>query len=167
MSKNKKGSQNEDRFKEQISILQKELEKCTKEKDEYLEGWKRSKADFMNYKAEESERSVKEGQKAKEEIIKDVVAVLDSFEMGILSTEGQEMKKSDIEIIRDQLSNTLKRYGVEKMEINEGDEFNPEYHEAIGHVDSDLDSGSIVEVVDIGYTMNKKTFKPAKVRIAK
>lgn len=160
--KEQKKSQNKD-----LSDLQKKLEECSKEKDEYLEGWKRAKADFMNYKGEELERLNREKQKAKEEVIRDMVSVLDSFEMGILATEGQEMKKGDVEIIRNQLSNTLKRYGIEKMEIKKGDDFNPEYHEAVGQVDSNIGPGLIVEIVDVGYTINERTFKPAKVRIAK
>ena len=57
-----------------------ELEKITKERDEYLAGWQRSRADLMNYKKEEMERISGLMRYAQEELLLKLLPVLDNLE---------------------------------------------------------------------------------------
>ena len=57
----------------------KNSEKCEKERDEYLNGWKRAKADFINYKKEEAERFREFAKFSNEALVSELIMVLDSF----------------------------------------------------------------------------------------
>ena len=65
--------------KEQTSEQEIDIEKIKKERDEYLEGWKRAKADFVNYKKEEAERMNRSTETIKKIVILDILPTLDSF----------------------------------------------------------------------------------------
>src|SRR3989344_628145 len=57
-----------------------ELEKCQKERDEYLNNWKRERADFLNYKKEEAKRLEEFVKFANEAVILEVIEVIDDLE---------------------------------------------------------------------------------------
>ena len=60
----------------------------------------------------------------------------------------------------------LEKYGVK--EIESFDEFNPEVHESVMHVESDEhESGAIVEVLQKGYLIDDHVLRPAKVSVAR
>jgi len=149
---------------------EKELEKLKKERDEYLDGWKRAKADFLNYKREQRERIEILAAYANEELLQDVLSVLDNLERA--EENVPEKKKNDQTIkgfiqIAEQLREFLKSQGVEEMEA-EGKEFNPEFHEALAEIEvKGKKSGEIVEVIEKGYTLNGKLLRPAKVKVIK
>jgi len=149
---------------------EKELEKLKKERDGYLDGWKRAKADFLNYKKEQRERIEILAAYANEELLQDVLSVLDNLERA--EENIPEKKKNDQTIkgfmqITEQLREFLKSQGVEELKV-EGKEFNPEFHEAVEEVEvKGKKSGLVAEVLEKGYTMNGKLLRPAKVKVIK
>ncbi|RJQ24951.1 nucleotide exchange factor GrpE [Candidatus Parcubacteria bacterium] len=150
----------------EINNIQDDLDVVKKERDEYLDGWKRAKADFINYKQEETERIRKLGGVVKEMLILDVLPVLDSFELGISSVSDEQSKKG-MELIKMQLEDVIKRYGLERISVCVGDIFNPSLHEAIGEEKSEYPEGVIIEEVNIGYMLDGKVLRPTKVKISK
>src|SRR3989344_6824683 len=68
-----------------------ELQKCQKEKDEYLDGWKRAKADLSNYKKDEMKRFETVAKFANEAIIRELIAVLDSFDLALVALGNDEL----------------------------------------------------------------------------
>ncbi len=145
-----------------------ESEKIKKERDEYLEGWKRAKADFVNYKRDEDKRFeaiVKFGQ---EGLMRDLLTALDSFDLALAAfAEVPDLKGKGLQLIRSQLENILKKYGLEPLKIVLGDKFNPGIHDAIVAEDSDKESGTIIEEVEKGYMLNGRLLRAAKVKVAK
>jgi len=142
------------------------IEEIQKERDDYLEGWKRAKADFINYKNEESERVKRFGLMTKEMIIADILPVLDSFELGITSAKDEQSKKG-MELIRMQLEEVMRRNGLGKINISPGQLFNPLYHEAIGEIESEYKDGTIAEEVSAGYMLDDRVVRPTRIRISK
>lgn len=142
------------------------LEVLQKERDEYLEGWKRAKADFINYKKEEAERVGRSMRNVTEMIVGDLLPVLDSFELGITSATEDASKKG-MELIRMQLEEVLRRYGVEKIKVLHGDLFNPAFHEAIGEIDSEFPEGTIAEEVVKGFMIGERVLRPTRVKVSK
>src|SRR3990167_7911003 len=63
----------------ELEKLQKELEETKAKCEEYLNGWKRERADFLNYKKEEMERIGQLVKYANEEIILKLLPILDNF----------------------------------------------------------------------------------------
>ncbi len=159
---NKKTKKGEDEIKK----LRKKLEDCEKERDEYLKGWQRSRADFANYKKEEEERFEVHDRRGKEELMRELATVLDSFDLGLMS-EGEAVEKRGMELIRNQLADVLKRRGFEKIDVSPGDEFDPNFHEAVERIDSSLPPGQIVEETEKGYVFKGKVLRPSRVKVSK
>jgi len=152
-----------------LKNLEKELEKCEKLKEEYLAGWQRCRADFLNYKKEEIEREERVKEYAREKLILKVLDIYDYLEMAV-ENMPKEMNDSQwaqgISQIYSQFSNWLKEEKVEKM--NKMDKFNPEFQEAVAEVDlKDKKKGEIAEVLKKGYLINGRLLRPAKVKVVK
>ena len=143
-------------------------EKLEKERSEYLEGWQRAKADFINYKKEEGERMGRVRELAEEGVIADMIRVLDSFDLGIASMEEGSSERKGVEMIKMQFEDVLKSYGVEKIGERIGQEFDPNREECIEQVDSkEYEAGQITEQVESGYAYKGKVIKPTRVKVAK
>ncbi len=144
-----------------------ELSKCQKERDEYLDGWKRAKADLINYKKDESKRFEAVVKFSNETLIRDLVSVLDSFDLALSALIKQENTDKGLYLIRQQLEDILRQSGLERVIISVGQKFDPSLQEAIAEIESDKQSGTIIEEVERGYLLNGKLIRPARVKIAK
>ena len=148
--------------------ITKKLEECEKKRDEYLSGWQRERADFQNYKKEEIKRGAEMRTYLQEGIIRDVLTVLDSFDIAFDFVPDDLKGHKWIhgtEQIRAQLFEVLRREGVEVIKTD-GEMFNPEKHEAVEEVASDKPEGTIIEEVQKGYILNGKVIRPARVKVA-
>jgi len=135
--------------------------------EEYLEGWKRAKADLINYKKEEEKRFVSVLQFANEQIIRELITVLDSFDLAIESLAKEGKVEKGVYLIRAQLEDVLKRYGLERVIVSVGKPFDPALQEALAVESSDKESGTVLEEVEHGYTLQGKLIRPARVKVAK
>jgi len=152
--------------------LEAELEKSIRERDEYLDGWKRVKADFINYKKEELARLEEIVKFGSEDVIRDLIPVLDSFELGLASLEKAGPVEKGVYMIKGQLEDVLRRRGLEKIKVTPGEVFNPVYHESVGTVEANIStasyqSGTVAEEVETGYVLQSKVLRPARVRLVK
>ncbi len=142
------------------------LKKCESERDEYLNGWKRSKADFTNYQKDEAKRFEEFAKFSSSEMIKELIGVLDSFDL------ASDLSKGAL-LIRQQLEEILKRQGVEQILIQligsggMAQQANPVFHEIVGETESDQPGGTILEEIVKGYLLNGRVIRPAKVKVAK
>jgi len=152
---------------EQLNIEQDEMGKCMKERDEYLNGWKRAKADLLNYQKDESKRFEEFAKFAEADLIRECITVLDSFDLALatLETEGSVMK--GIYMIRAQMEDVLKKRGLERIPVNPGETFNPVFHESLGELESSHPPGTIGAVIEQGYFLNGKVVRPARVKLSK
>ncbi|MDD5739014.1 MAG: nucleotide exchange factor GrpE [Candidatus Pacebacteria bacterium] len=147
-----------------------ELEECKKLCDEYLAGWQREKADFINYKKEAGKRTEELVDFVKVQWVLELLRIVDNFDRAIQhkpSEEGALNWAKGVEMIDSQLKEFLKSEGVQEVKAL-GEKFNPEFHEAVEQQESDSEkSGEIVEVLEKGYTLNNKLIRPAKVKVTK
>ena len=162
---NKKKSEKEEETSVN-GVNEDELTKCQKQRDEYLEGWKRAKADFINYQKEEVKRFEAIIKFANEELIKDLILVLDSFDLSLTVFEVQGSAEKGMYLVRSQLEDILKKRGLEPIKAI-GEKFNPAFHEAITEIEAKAEPGIIVEEIEKGYKLNGKVIRPARVKIAK
>jgi len=154
--------------------------KLSKEED-YLNGWKRERADFLNYKKDEMERLANLVKYSNEELILRIIPILDNIYLAARQNspsenlDGQEAARFKcfhdglVQIIK-QLEDFLSKEGVEPIETL-GKPFDPSTMESVGEVDlvkSDLTkSGTATEEVQRGYTLHGKIIRVAKVKILK
>ena len=143
------------------------LSKCEKEKQEYLAGWQRAKADFINYKKEEMARLNDMARYGSEDLIRDLITVLDNFDLGLRALERAGPVEKGVYMIRTQLEDIVRKRGVEKIQIVLGSPFDPNIAEAIAEGESDNPPGSVIEIIEPGYKLHDKILRPVRVRIAK
>lgn len=151
-----------------------ELQKAEAQRDEYLNSWKRAAADFINYKKDEGKRFADMAGYAAADFVKDLLPVLDSFELGISSVDKDGPAYKGMLMIRGQLQEVLRKRGVERITVARGDAFNPEFHEAMMEVDLPPDdpekeklSGKILEELVPGYSSNGRVIRASKVKLGK
>jgi len=149
-----------------IKKLKTDLKKCESEKKEYLDGWQRAKADFINFRNDEGKRMEDMARFITVGFVQDVLPVLDSFELALSHGMPPETEKG-ILLIRAQFMDVLKKRGLEEISAASGDAFNPERHESIGEMESDAPEGAIAEVVQKGYMIRGRVLRPARVRLSK
>ncbi len=136
-------------FEEKLSL-------CEKERDEYLNGWKRAKADLINSKKEWEEKISALGEFIAADVIKNFLPVLDALEAG--------KDASGLDGIKKLFSDTLRKLGLEEAEVL-GHKFDPIYHESVG--ESEGPAGEVVEVLQKGYSFKGQVIRPARVKIGK
>ena len=139
-----------------IKKLREKLKKAIEEKQEYLDGWQRSRADFANFKKEEAAREVHKEARIKAELADAIIPTLDSLESALKNHPTKEL-----EILQKQLLNSLKKIGVERFGAA-GEEFSPHKHEALAQTgEGDI----VVSVERSGYSIGDKIIRPAHVTL--
>ena len=152
------------------NLFEKQLQECQSKASEYLDGWQRARAEFANYKKRVERDQAQTYQYVTGNIIKKYLDIQDDIELALKNRpqEGEGAAwASGIELIARKLSSILESEGVKPIQTN-GEEFDPNLHEALTHEESaDYDSGQIIGVVKQGYTMGDKVLRPALVRVAR
>lgn len=143
------------------------FEQCLKARDEYLNGWKRAKADLINYQKDEAKRFEEILKFGNIDLIKDFIPVLDSFDLALSVLEKDGKDEKGIYMIRSQMEDVLRKRGFEKMNVQPGAEFDPNFHESIGEIESGERPGSIAAVIENGYLLNGRVVRPARVKLSK
>lgn len=160
----------EESLQEMVKKLREKLKLCTKEKQEYLDGWQRTKADYMNSKKEEELRRKDIMKYASERLVDDLIPVMQSFDMAFVNKELWEKVdknwRTGVEYIYSQFKNVLENNGLK--EVNPlGLKFDPNRDEALEHVPVDDESKNhiVVEVIQKGYELNGKLIKAPRVKV--
>lgn len=157
---------------EKIMVNKKEYEKLQNDAKDYYNKMLRAIAELENYKKrvqKEKEQYLKFSQ---ENIIKEIINVYENFNRALFySDDKKEDVKIDkiiegIKMIQQQILNILEKNGVEEIKI-EDKKFNPNFHNAIKVVESDMDDDMIVEELQKGYKMFDKVLIPSMVVVSK
>lgn len=123
---------------------------------------KRISAEFENFKKRTERDQSRWADMAKEKIILDLLPFIDDFDRA-MKQEGTDT--TGIEMLYQSLIKLLEKNGVTMIKDNET--FDPEFHEAVVQVESDVhESGQIVELFSQGFMMNGRVLRPAKVSVA-
>ncbi len=181
--KEKESKEKEDKKRDQTKLeeIEQRLKECQKQKDEYLAGWQRTRADFLNYKKEEIERVEEILKYANLDLILKILSVLDNFDLA--EKELLKCLKDDenVDAVRNKISNGvkgvlqiktqildfLKNQGIEEIKAV-GEKFDPNFHEAVEEVEAeDKESGMVAEETQKGYILHGKVIRPTKVKVVK
>ena len=137
------------------------------EKDKFL----RLFAEFENYKRRTAKERIELFSTASEEVMVSLLPILDDFDRASAEIE----KDNDNEIfkgvllIKNKLFDSLKSKGLALIEVNKGDEFNADDHEAVTQIPapSKKMEGKIIDVIEKGYKLGEKVIRYPKVVIGK
>jgi len=153
----------------EIDALKLEIEELNQKSGEYLDGWQRERAEFVNYK----KRMDREREQLKVNItgnvIRSYLEIIDDLELALKNKpakgEGPTWAEG-IELIYRKFLTMLETEGIKPMQV-EGQIFDPNLHEAISQEpNEDFESGEIIEVVRNGYSIGERVLRPASVRVA-
>jgi molecular chaperone GrpE len=151
----------------QENNVEQNSEELQKKADEYLNNWKRERADFLNYKKEELERTSALVEYSIEKIILKILPILDNLYLA-----QKHINDEGLAQVVKQFEDFLKKEGIEPIETT-GKPFDANFMEIVAEVDQsseDFDpakSGIVIEEIMKGYKIGEKVIRPAKVKIVK
>jgi molecular chaperone GrpE len=148
------------------------LAEAERQRDEYLDLAKRTKADFENFRKRMAAEVQAANARGKSEVIREVVPVLDDLERAIeaagLDPEGDsdEGLAHGVLLVFRSLRDSLSRNGVEAVDPK-GEKFDPMAHEALSMQPVEgTESGTVVEVLQKGYRLGDQLVRPARVVVS-
>lgn len=160
------------KFKDMIKLKEhkkeSQLEELKKQCQEYLNGWKRAKADYENLQKQVAKEKEAFIRFANMNLLMGLIPVYNNLKLACTHLPKDEWVKG-IEQVKKQFEEVLKYNGVEEIIPKKGDKFDPEIYEAVEHTDKtristdDPDVRKVSEVVSEGYKLNGKVFVPARV----
>jgi molecular chaperone GrpE len=157
-------------LKKTLKKLRADLKQAKAEKEEYLTGWQKERADFANYKKNEESQKTMFSESVRERILSRFLSVIDSFNMAFANKEAWEKVDTNwrrgVEYIYSQMNNIFEEYGVKPIgEV--GELFDPSIHESIEVVETDkkdLDH-KVAVVIQKGYKLGDRVMRPARVNV--
>jgi molecular chaperone GrpE len=149
---------------EDLDQITKDLETQTKLAEDRLNQLKYLQADFDNYRKWHEKEKVSVISLANESLIKDLLVILDDFDLALPSLEN-EQNKEGLFMIRKKMMKILSEYGLQPIEC-EGKRYDPNLHEVISKEKCQQESGIILEDFCTGYLLRSKVIRPSKVKIA-
>jgi molecular chaperone GrpE len=138
-----------------------------REREEYVALAQRTQADFENYRKRAAKEAALAGERAKGNLVRELLPVVDNLERALQSAEESEQHLAEgVRLVHSELVSVLQRNGVEPFDPS-GEPFDPELHEALSTRDADgADPGVILDVVEKGYRLNGTVLRPARVVVA-
>ncbi|MEX0932162.1 MAG: nucleotide exchange factor GrpE [Candidatus Saccharimonadales bacterium] len=144
--------------------------------DDLVADLQRARADYTNFRRRSEEEKGQIKQIVKEEVVSGLLPVIDDLKR-TLGHIPKELKDNEwakgVAQTAKQADSALKNMGVEAIP-GEGEEFNPELHEAINFEDGDLSTGAGQEAIEIvseelraGYRLDGKVIRPSMVKVKK
>lgn len=160
----------EEDLKKTLKKLRADLKVAKKEKEEYLTGWQKERAEFSNYKKQEEDRKSMFSESMRERILTRFLTVMDSFNMAFANKEAWEKVdqnwRKGVEYIHAQMNTVFEEYGVKPIG-EENEAFDPNLHESIEMMETDkkeLDH-KIANVIQKGYKLGDRVLRPARVNV--
>ena len=142
-------------------------DKLKKELEEKNDLYLRLAAEYDNFRKRSQREKEALYSDVKANVLGDILPVIDNFERA-LNESGDDIEgyKKGVEMIFNQLSETLKKHGVESFG-EPGDTFDPNFHNAVLHIeDEKFGENAVAQVFSKGYKVGDRVIRPATVQVA-
>ena len=139
-------------------------ETINNEKDKYV----RLFAEFENYKRRTAKERIDLFKTAGKEVLSSLIPVVEDFKRALNQEDPNQEDDQGIQLIYNKLIETLKNQGLEELEVEIGDSFDSEIHEAISQIPAQNDDqkGKIIDIIEGGYKLGDQVIKFPKVVVA-
>jgi molecular chaperone GrpE len=143
-----------------------ELAAVERERDEYLDGLQRLKAEFDNYRKRAARDQESFAARANEGLVKELLPIVDDLERALQAAEQHEEAKLEqgVALVHRALFDALRKQGLEEIPTN--GRFDPHVHEALLSQPSEQEEGAVIEVIQKGYKLGDRVLRPARVVVA-
>ena len=164
LNENREEQELDNEMQEEALTEEQELRnELAKEKDKFL----RLFAEFENYKRRTSKERIDLFKTAGQEVIVSLLPVMDDFERAMkeLAKSADKEVFKGIELINVKLRETLKSKGLHEVEVNTGDVFDAEIHEAITQIPAPEKKmkGKVIDVIEKGFSLGDRIIRHPKV----
>lgn len=166
-----KAAEEETVTREDDSGPEKALQQCRSELQEWKDKCVRVSADFENFKKRQEKERLHWHRLAQVELVTGLLPIIDTIERALKQKKSEDVPAElrswfeGFQLMHKELEKYLTSIGIQ--EIKEMKTFNPELHEAVLTVkNTDLPSGTIVELLQKGYRFKDMILRPAKVSVA-
>jgi len=171
----------EDAAEEVLEFTEDENDEASEEKDEnssedelaeLKDRYMRLLAEYDNFRRRTQKEKEAIYADAIAEVVKEWLPLVDDIERAVASSENMdetsvEKVAEGIKLIGKQATNVLGKLGVEEIEGKEGEEFDPNLHEAVMHVEDDaFGEQQIAQIFQKGYTCKGKVIRHTVVKVA-
>jgi molecular chaperone GrpE len=145
---------------------QDELGALQAERDELFDRLQRLAAEFDNFRKRAAREQGEMLKRANERLVKELLPVLDDLGRALdAAEEHQEMQLEEgVRLVHRSLASLLEREGLAEIETD--GKFDPHVHEALLTQPSELEEGSILEVIQKGYRLGDRVLRPARVVVS-
>ena len=132
----------------------------------HLNDLKRLAAEFENYRKRVAREQESLATRAAERVVRELLPVVDDLERALVAAEEHEEAQLEegVRLVHRQLAAVLEREGL--TEIAADGKFDPHVHEALLSQPSEQDEGTVIEVLQKGYSLGDRVLRPARVVIA-
>jgi len=139
--------------------------------DEHWNELLRARADMENLRRRQARDLENAHKHALDKFVTELLPVYDSMALGLNASKGED---ASLEAVRDGLDMTMKmflssisKFGLEEVEPAEGDDFNPELHQAMAMQAVDgVDANKVITVAQKGFKFNGRLLRPAMVLVS-
>lgn len=156
-------------LKDKLKQVRADLVQSRKERDEYLAGWQRAKADLVNYRRVADEDRIRDGARARGKVVEALVPTLDAFASAMAEKRWLDVDvvwREGVERTVAQMRKALEAEGL-AMFGSVGEVFDPSRHECMSVLateDETVDN-TIAQVLQSGYMVGTEVVRPAKVSV--
>jgi molecular chaperone GrpE len=155
---------------DELALLTAELEETRAQAAEYLDGWQRARAEFANFRRRQEQRRKQIDIDAKSKVLSDLLPVVDDLERAFEAVPDDIKDHTwvnGLSLVLHKLVKALEKDGLTVLEVEAGEAFDPNYHQALTHEPSaDVEGGCIIQVVQRGYKLDGSVLRPALVRVS-
>lgn len=162
LSEEKNENQTEESTEE---VSDDKTESASQEQDDYKDKWMRVTAEYQNYRTRTQKEKADLYQTASYEIVKELITVVDNFELALKNITDEKTKEG-VELIYKQLLGVLEKNHVKEIPAM-GLECDLTVHNKIAEIPMEgAKEGTIIDVTKKGYTQGDRVIRPADVVVA-
>ena len=152
------------------AALQEQIAGLQKERDDYLDQWRRSAAEFQNFRKREERLRLERQRSASERVVRQLLVVMDDLQRAAQHVPPEIAENDWVKgalAIERKLWAVLEQEGVSVIEAAPGTEFDPNIHEALlTEAHADIPAGDVVQELQRGYRLHDTVLRPARVSVA-
>jgi len=156
---------------DEVDETQAAIEQLQAERDDALGRYQRALADFQNFQRRSYANEEAARVRAKADLVREIVPALESLDHVSeqdLGSENEKTVREGVRMVRDEMIKALAGQGVVRIEVQPGDEFDPNRHEALLHIEAEgVEPNHIAQQMQVGYAVGHIVVRPAKVALAR
>ena len=146
------------------------LSAVERERDELHDRLLRTAADYQNYVRRAEQHADSARQQQVMEMARALLSVLDHFDRAVEADPQQTTTEdllSGVKMVRQELLRVLAGFGIERLDVEPGEPFDPNHHEALMRQASEQwETNAVTAQLRPGYKLGEKTVRPAQVSVA-